>query len=493
MPELSTPDTDTTVLHAGTAKREITVCEPGIEVNDPLYARALVLDDGKSKIAIISMDAIAIGTLRDIGNDFLGKLRILIENELDIPVTNVLVNATHTHTTDPMLCPPDEQLERTFAAVCAAARNMVRVKFGAGSGYEDRIMVNRDLRMKDGTYWTIRQANPCPPDADVAELGPVDPEIGILRFDRLDGSPLAVVYNFACHPMIGVSGNRVTANFPGFASKMIEETLGYEVMALFLQGACGNITEVLYKDVNRPRNSEPVGIMLGQSVLNAVKKIHTGDAALSVISENIALPRRTDIPERIAALLHEQARLLESMRFTSLNLKTFLPLYIKHALAPNCPADYSYRYLQEEQTGCGELSAMDAENRRNIDKYLQNIYAMEKLSRIQDDIATLKRHQAINEQAGQALIQAEVLCIMIGDCVLITAPLEALVEIGLNVKKASPCKHTFIAAVSNGYMYYGPPASHFGKGGYESNECFLAPEWQEIYESAAAGIVHRLL
>ena len=47
----------------------------------------------------------------------------------------------------------------------------------------------------------------------------------------------------------------------------------------------------------------------------------------------------------------------------------------------------------------------------------------------------------------------------LGDCVLITSSAEVLVEIGLNVKRASPHKHTFMAAYSNGYIHYAPPAA----------------------------------
>ena len=75
---------------------------------------------------------------------------------------------------------------------------------------------------------------------------------------------------------------------------------------------------------------------------------------------------------------------------------------------------------------------------------------------------------------------------------LITAPIEVLVEVGLNVKKASPHKHTFMAAFSNGYMHYGPPAADYDKGGYEVTECLLAPQWQQIYEKKANEIIRRL-
>ena len=479
-------------LRAGVAKSDITTSAKGTRVNDPLYAKVLVLDDGRTKVAIIAMDAVAIGGIGDIGDDFLPTLRSRIQKELRIAGRNVLVNASHTHPPGRLLCDDVDQVDRTFDAVSRAAQNMTAVKVGAGRGCEDRIMVNRTLRLKNGKCWTIRQANPCPPDEEVAGLGPVDPEIGILRIDRMDGRPLAVVYNFACHPLIGVPQGGVTANFPGFASKVIEEDLGNGAMALFLQGAGGDVTEVLYKDVNRPRDAEPVGTMLGLSTLKALRDIPTGDAKLTVISETIDLPRRTDIPERIKSLQQEQTELLESLRFTSLNIKTFLPLYMRYALSPDCPSDYSYRYLQAEKIGADELSAMDSKNRGNIEKYLKNIHAMEKLARIQDKIATLRFHQTLNREAGEATIPAEVQGIKIGDCVLITSPAEVLVEVGLNVKKASPYEHTFVAAFSNGYVHYGPPAAEYSKGGYEVTECLLAPQWQQLYENKANEIIRRL-
>jgi len=486
-------------MRAGAAKSNITTDAKGVVVNDPLYAKALVLDDGRTKVALIAMDTTAIGgrtisnrILDDVADDFMPKLRSRIQKELKIPGSNVLVNASHTHPPGRMLCNDNDQVDRTFDAVSRALQNMTPAKIGTGSGYEDRITMNRTLRLKNGKCWTIRHSNPCPPDEEVASVGPIDPEIGILRIDRMDGQPLAVVYNFACHPLFGDVRGAITANFPGVASKVIEENLGNGAMALFLQGAGGDIIDVSFKDFSHPRDIKPLGTMLGLSALKALRDIQTKDAKLSVISETIELPRRTDIPERIKSLQEEQGELLESLRGTSLNIKTFLPLYIRYALSPDYPADYSYRYLQAEKIGADEFSSMDSFNRGNIAKYLKNIYAMEKLARIRDNIATLKKHKAINDEAGEPTIQAEVQGIKIGVCVLITAPIEVLTEVGLNVKKASPYEHTFMAAFSNGYMHYGPPAADYSKGGYEVTECLLAPEWQEIYEKKVNEIISRL-
>ena len=75
---------------------------------------------------------------------------------------------------------------------------------------------------------------------------------------------------------------------------------------------------------------------------------------------------------------------------------------------------------------------------------------------------------------------------------LITSTTEVLTEVALNIKNASPFEHTFIAAFSNGYIHYGPPAADYDKGGYEVTECFIAPDWQQIYEDKVADIIRRL-
>lgn len=482
-----------TTLRAGVAKSDITTDDPTAVVHDPLYAKALVLDDGATRVAIVAMDVVAIGGISDVSDEFLPTLRARIESELDIPGAHVLVNASHTHPPGRLLCDDAEQVERTFDAVRRAAESMVPVTVGVGVGREDRFQINRTLRLKDGRGWTIRQANPCPPDDEVAALGPLDPEIGIVRIDHADGRPLAVVYNFACHPLIGVPGGAITANFPGFASEVIEDWLGEGAVALFLQGAGGDVTEVRYKDFHHPRDSWPMGAMLGQSTIKALAGIRTGGpASLKVISETVRLPRRTDIPDRIAELEQERDELLASLAHTALNFRSFLPLYLQYALNPDYPADYAYRYMQAEARGSNEMTALDELNRRNIEKYLANIRAMERLARIQGNIATLRHHQALNEASGEDTIAAEVMGMRIGECVLITSPAEVLTEVGLNVKRASPHRYTFMAAFTNGYIHYGAPASDYPLGGYEVTECLLAPEWQAIYEEAAARVLAQL-
>jgi len=463
---------------AGVAKSDITTSNPETPVMDPLYAKVLVLDDGNTKLVIVTMDVTAIGgrrisdgMLNDVGEEFLPELRSRIQEKLQIPGVNVLVNASHTHPPGRLLCDDAEQVDRVYDAVSRAIQNMTEVKIGVGSGIEDRITMNRTLNLKNGKQWSIRHTNPSPPDEEVESAGPVDYEIGVLRIDRIDGSPLALVYNFACHLLFGDAQGSITANIPAYASKLIEETLRYDSMAFFIQGAAGDIIDVHFKDFDRPRNIKALGAMLGESTLEAYRKIQPKEAELKIISETITVPRRTDIPEKIALLKQEQDELLESLAGTTLNLKSFLTLY---------------------QSDLKIDSGMDSLNKKNIDKYLKNIRAMEKLARIQDKIATLEKQQKINKESGEENIDMELQAIKIGDCVMISSPAELLTEVGLNVKKASPCKHTFIAAYSNGYVHYGAPAADYDKGGYEVTECLLAPEWQQIFEIKTQEIINKL-
>ncbi len=492
---------DQSHLMAGIAKSDITVESSQVRINDPLYTKALVLDDGVTKLAIVTMDITAIGgrtvsdrILNDVADDFMQKLRNRVQKELNIPGNNILVSASHTHPFhDQLLCDDNEQIDRTADALKRAIQNMTPAKIGTGLGYEDRLTINRTLRLKNDKDWSIRMGNPCPADDEVAKLGPIDPAIGIIRIDRMDGTPMAVVYNFGCHLLMGVPRGGVTADFPGFASKIIEENLGDNVMAFFLQGALGDVVEIFNKDVNRPKNSADNGTVLGLTVLKTLKDIkHSNNVKLNVISERIDLPRRTDFPEVIAALKKEEAELVESLIGASLNFKAFLPLYLKHTISPKYPSDYAYRYMQETAIGKNDLVLMDAQNKKEINKYLANIRTMEKLTRIQNNLATLRKHQKINKQAPEPSIPAEVQGIKIDDCILITSPAEVLVEIALNIKKASLYKKTFVVSIANGYMHYSPPAEYYPRGGYEVTECLLAPQWQEIFEKKAIEIIQKL-
>ena len=482
-------ETGAAELWAGVAKADITDHEAA-PVNDPLYAKALVLRNDDNTAVIVTVDAVAIGGIGRIPNDFLDNVRARLKQELNIEPANVLVNASHCHG---IVCKDVE--ERTVQAVTQAWQRMEPVRVGAGVGHEDRIMENRRLRLKDGSEADVRHAYALPPDEQVAAIGPVDPEIGLLRLDRKNGQPLAVIYNFACHPIQGVPSRGNTADIPGFASKVIEESLGDGVLALFLQGCAGDINPVQYKDVHNPRDAEPLGNLLGLSALRALKAIRTQeDASLKVVREVLSLPRAADLEQRITRLQDEQTTLLRSLRGTSLNLKTFLPLYVQYQLAGDFPAYASHRYLLDESLGREDLLKLDAENRANMEAYMRNIGIMEQLTRVQTNLNLLNAHLARNQAAGSDTIEVEIMGLRIGDFVLVTFPGELSVQIGLNIKQGAPAEFTFVAGCTNGYIYYAPTADQRNNSGHaqEDCDCLLAPQWQAVFEERVAAMLKKL-
>ncbi|GAB4142397.1 MAG: hypothetical protein Tsb009_12690 [Planctomycetaceae bacterium] len=476
------------MLRAGVAKVDITNRDAG-PVNDPLFVKALVLKSKTTTAVIITVDAVAIARIGSIRDDYLKTVRDQLKKDLNIEPAHVMVNASHCHG---IVC--KDVAARTIQAVKKASQKLVPVKVGTGTGHEDRIMENRRLKLKNGREVDVRHAYSLAPDEEVASVGPIDPEIGILRLDREDGRTLAVVYNFACHPIQGVPSGGNTADITGFSSKVIEDNLSEGTIALFLQGCGGDINPVLYKDVNNPRDAEPLGNMLGLSTLKGVRKIKTKtDGRLQVLNESLKLPR-ANVAERISVMEAERDRLVRSLKGTSLNLKTFMPLAVKYGLNPQYPSYYSHRYLHEKKLGRNHLQKLDAENRRNMQRYIQNIHTMEKLTRLQTNLTLLKKRHAMKIASGQRTIDVEVVGLRVGNFVLITFPGELTVRIGLNIKKRSPYPNTFVAGYTNGYIFYAPTAEQLQNVGraQEDSDCLLAPEWQKIFEAKVARMLKKL-
>ena len=477
-------------LRGGVAAGSITSEAPTVLVNDPLFAKALVVDDGQTRIVIVCLDVGGAST------SLVSAIRKRLGEELGIAEANVLVNASHNHHVQGQTV--KDLPGRIVQIVRLATESMVPVKVGCGSGQEGRIMMNRRLQLKAGGSWAVRRANPSPKDFEVARIGPADPEIGILRLDNRDtGRPLAVLYDFAGHAYGGVPNGGVTADFPGFASAVLEEALG--VTALFVQGAAGDVTPIRYKDVDAPPPTEQLGTMLGMSTLKAVNRIQTSEqGVVKMVSETLDLPRRQDIEARLESLQAQEEEILQFFTGvgcgthgagTFLNLKTFLPLYLKHTVDPDHPAYSSYLYMHEDSTGQSGLLELDAQNRQRVEKYLECIYQMEKLIRVRSNLRIFQRHK---EENADGPITAEIQGIRIGDFVLVTFPGELFAEVGLRIKERSPMTHTFVAGYSNGHLGYAPTAQAYQGEAYEDSLTPFAPQWQEIYEARVAKIIERL-
>ena len=101
-------------------------------------------------------------------------------------------------------------------------------------------------------------------------------------------------------------------------------------------------------------------------------------------------------------------KLLRSLKPTDINFKTFLPLFLQHEVAPDFPSFYAQGYLHDQTVGRDDWTRLDAANRQSLDAYLENIHTMERLTRLNVNLALLQTHLAQNQAAGKPTIEAEI-------------------------------------------------------------------------------------
>ena len=102
-----------------------------------------------------------------------------------------------------------------------------RVGFGTGLSY---LNVSRDNIDTDTHLWT--QA----PNLN----GPSDKTVAVIKFESLEGEPIAVYMTYAMHPVNGFLSDITSADFCGAASRHVEQAYGDKVVAVFAQGASGD-------------------------------------------------------------------------------------------------------------------------------------------------------------------------------------------------------------------------------------------------------------
>ena len=473
-------------LRAGTAVVDVT--DPGAEkVHDPSMAKVLLLEQAGKRGVLVTVDAVAIGGIGPIGDRFLTDLRERLAREHAIPPEAVIVNASHCHAA---VCA--DVADRVVAAVAEAKQRLVPVKAGAGTASEARISENRRVDLVDGSQADMRRAYSMPADDAIAAVAPIDPQVGLLELERLDGSPLAVVYLFACHPIMNPPRRGTSADFPAVASRVVEEALGGGAVAFFVQGCGGDINPVRYKEVDRPADAEPLGSMLGGTVLAGLARIETTpDAPLLIASELVHLPRGTDYEARIERLEAERAALVAGLAPTNISFEQFLPSLVAQAVFPGDPGRSRQRSLHERglaADGADETAEHDRLLAAEVAAYRKNIDAMERITRLNVNLALLESHLARRDAAAGAPLDAEIGGLRVGDFRLVTFPGELVSGVGLDVKRAAGHPTAFVAGYTNGYLHYLPTVRQRANTGYaqEDCDCLVAPEWEEVFRDAAA-------
>jgi hypothetical protein len=237
---------------------------------DVLEARVLALADGNRTIAIVTLDLCF--TFDEKAMD---QIRAGVRNIVD----EVIFHASHTHSGPTYSEYPDavqHAVPRIEAAIKSAAGSMVPVQIGNGWG-QTYIGFNRRYIETDGSVRMFWRNEP-----KISTTFPVDPTVGVIRIDRPDGSPLAILVNYACHPVVfGPDNFNYSADYPGEMRRVIEHEMGHEAMAFFLQGAPGDINPFYDKTplIEDAANvMKQTGQKLAQEALRVARTIQTKSA-----------------------------------------------------------------------------------------------------------------------------------------------------------------------------------------------------------------------
>ena len=286
---------------------------PGnVGVHDDLHAKALILDDGRTRGAIVSLDLVGLSGAQ------VARIRKDASARTGVPRANILVGCSHTHAgpaTEPIRAcgnPNDDYVRELLVKIAetieAATKKMRPVKFGFGRAESD-VAINRRYRAPSGE---VR--------IGVNQGGLTDPEVFVWSFIGEDGKTVATIFNYACHAVTMGGDNRlVSADWPGPAQRIVEKEIGGQ--AMFLQGCCGNINPADRGDF------EPVernGRRIADAVLSALKNTTSvQDAELSISSETVSLPLEPPMSlQEAEQVVRENAEKLEK--------KDQLPLWEVH-------------------------------------------------------------------------------------------------------------------------------------------------------------------
>ena len=427
-------------LHAGAAIIDVTPQKPmflhgypHVErisegVHDPLYASALIIDNGISQIGFCAVDVVFIS------NEITEKVRRRVKNETGIAKKNLMISASHTHSGpvtfsdifyDPVVPDADPEyisylVEKLVFVYLEAFNNKKECKIAITTANGSGVGGNRRSKT----------------DA-------IDPEVPVVVLKDIATDKIFALSTIYCmHPTILHEDSKLySADFPGYTRTYINKKLGEEVILLYHTGPSGNQSPRHFIKSNTFDEAERLGFKLGEQIINSVLKLddsHYQDwVSLSSRQTYIVLPQK---------------------EFMSIEAAEEKAIFVKNKLKQmrfdNAPGS-EIRTVECDWFGAEEnkqLSEMASNGR------LEKVY--------------------------QSVLPAEINIIDIDDKHFVFLPGELFVEYSLRIKAAFKEK-TFIASLSNGVLagYIVTEEAEL-EGGYEaSNSIFPAKAGEVIIKN----------
>jgi hypothetical protein len=405
-------------------------------VRDPLHAKALVLKQGDVKAAIVICDLI--GLQADVSK----RAREKAAEQTKIPVGNICVAATHSHTAplyfgalrelfhrravekhgkDPQeeVNYSDVLVDKVAEAIAAADKAVQPVKLSAGVGEEKTIAFNRRFHMKDGTV----RFNPGRQNPDIIRpAGPTDTDLGLALFrSAKSNEPVGLFTVFATH-LDCLGGTQYSADYPYYLQETLRPKLGKSLHSLFGTGTCGDINHI---DVSQPAPKDPprteaerIGVTLGQKALATLNQLKPQTPQLAVRRKVVDAGKQQYSDEEIQQALG---------RIEKVGMK-------------------DYTFLEQ------------VEATKIVDLLLRK---------------------------GETIPLEVQVFQLSGDTAIVCLPGEVFVELGLAIKQASPYKNTLVMELCNDDPAYIPTKKAFAEGSYETvNSRVVSGSGEQMVEAA---------
>ncbi len=390
--------------------------------HDPLYARALVFDDGTTVLATVVVDNIGVAP------EVLDEAKAMASKQTGIATEKMLICSTHTHSGPrssrkegpaPAVAYRKVLVEGLAASIIKAHAALQPAAVGSAAHPLPEEVFNRRWYLKPGKMplnpfgkLDIVKTNPgTNPDVLDRPAGPTDPDITIISVRDKKRKPLALFANYSLHYVGATPRAQISADYFGEFARLMPARLraGEGFVAMMSNGTSGDINNIPFLVTRPPRERfEQIRIVAkkaADAAWLAHRKIETyrSDTRLGMLQREIVIKYRRPTPEQLAAA------------------KEVLAIKDKDAIEklPRLAQNYARRTIQAAER---------------------------------------------TEDTLPVTLQA----IRIGDLAVCGIPFETFVEIGLDLKDRSPFPQTMVISLANGkYGYLPTPAQH-KLGGYET-------------------------
>lgn len=419
--------------------------QPG---GDPLLAKAIVLSEGQTTVAIVGND------LTSVPRELTDRARRRASEETGIPFAHIVITATHTHGGPEYYGPlrdvlhsralkenngrdPREPLDyqallvdRWVAVLAKAHRAAQPAALSVVVPQVHGLAHNRRFLMKDGsTGWNPGKLNP----NIFRPLGPTDPDLPfVLVRHTVSGQPLGALTVFAMHTAI-YGAPPFGACYPGHLQTALRRQLhAPDFVSIFAEGCAGDINHIEVTSAD-PQDGDTYPAVVGNKLAEAIAQ---------------ALPYARAVEPGTLAL-----------RSTTIHTPVI----------PLAPADYAAaKQLMEnlDRTDAPFLTTVDAWR-----KMFQHEYWQKHGGKLPQEIQAIRFDR---------------------DTSLVALPHEVHVELGMAIKAASPFRTTIVISLANDLDFYIPPRRAFEEGHYEPTTCPLEPGCGERLAAAAVRLLNEL-